>query len=120
MPASPAYTIVREGRIWVVRFSVPTLSDPELLHDLTAALTALVKQDDFHGLLLNMEGVTFIVSAFLNVLLKVDREMPPSRKPIRICCPNFSVHETFQLTRLHTKFPLFADQPAALAMFRQR
>lgn len=113
------YQISQAGPITVVRFDVPVLSDPGLLRELSLSLSTLVRMDDFRGLLFNMEGVKFVVSAFLNVLLTIDREMPAQRRPIRVCCPNPSVRETFELTRLHNKFPLFADQTSALAAFEQ-
>jgi len=113
------YQISQAGGIAVVRFAVPTLADPGLLRELSTSLATLVRMDDFRGLLFNMEGVKFVVSAFLNVLLTIDREMPAQRKPIRVCCAGSSVQETFELTRLHTKFPLFADQASALGAFQQ-
>ena len=75
MPALPPFTIAQEGTISVVRFSIPTLADSGMLRELSQALTTRVRADDFRGLVLNMEGVKFIVSAFLNVVLTVDREM---------------------------------------------
>jgi|GEM_PF-3817469 len=120
MPVPVPYSITSEGSISVVRFSIPTLADPNMLHDLKLSLTTLVQSEGFRGLLLNMEGVKFIVSAFLNVMLAVDREMRAQFKPIRVCCPGPSVMETLMLTRLHTKFPIHADQASALAAFAEQ
>jgi hypothetical protein len=85
------YRISQAGGIAVVRFAVPVLSDPGLLRELSTSLVVLVRLDDFRGLVFNMEGVKFIVSAFLNVLLTIDREIPAQRKPIRVCCAGPSV-----------------------------
>ena len=98
MPASKPFRIDKEGSVSVVHFAVPMLSKPGLLQELKESLLTLVKEDEFYGLLLNMDGVTFIVSACLNVLLAVDREMRTEHKPLRICCPGNSVRETFLLT----------------------
>jgi anti-anti-sigma regulatory factor len=45
--------------------------------------------------------------------------MRAENKPIRVCCPSPSVRETFELTRLNKKFPLFDDLAGALAAFAE-
>jgi anti-anti-sigma factor len=114
MPVPAPYSVTLEGPICVARFSIPTLADPNMLHELKLSLTTLVQSEGFRGLLLNMEGVTFIVSAFLNVILAVNRDMRTDYKPIRVCSTGPSVRETLMLTRLHTRLPIHVDQANAL------
>lgn len=66
-------------------------------------------------IIVNLEGVTFIDSNALGVLVKGMKRCRLQHGDLRVCGLRPTVRTIFELTRLDKAFALFADEQAAVA-----
>lgn len=79
-------------------------------------LLALIGADDSR-MLIDLEGLRFISSAGLRVLLVVAKELQRTGGAMRICGANESVRSVFEIAGFDTIIPMHADQEEAMRAF---
>jgi len=68
-------------------------------------------------ILLNLEGVDFIASTGLRVILATGKKLLASQGKLVICCLNPTVSEVFRMSGFSRMFAVFDTEQEALASF---
>jgi anti-anti-sigma factor len=64
---------------------------------------------------LNLKYIPFMSSTFINMLLAVNRLLRPDGKALRVFGLHPDLAEIFRVTKIHTLFDIYDDEPSALA-----
>jgi anti-sigma B factor antagonist len=98
---------------------VVTLLTPQLLEDaeiasLEKSLLQLIQQANIVNFVLNFENVSFLSSAVLRVLIKVNTAISEKHGKLRLCEIAPKILEVFKITRLNKVFDIRKDVDAAV------
>jgi anti-sigma B factor antagonist len=69
--------------------------------------------------LLNLNGVAFIDSSGLGLIVSSFRRLREQEGEMSLCCMNPQVQTIFELTRLHRVFNIFEDESSAVSSLSQ-
>ena len=98
---------------------VITLMTAQLLEEaeiasLEQSLTQTINQANNVNIVLDFENVTFLSSAVLRVLIKINTAIGERKGKLRLCCIDPKILEVFKITRLNKVFDIRKDVEAAL------
>jgi anti-sigma B factor antagonist len=98
---------------------VITLLTAQLLEEaeiasLEKSLTETIKQANVANIVLNFENVTFLSSAVLRVLIKINTVVSERGGKLRLCSIDPKIFEVFKITRLNKVFDIRRDVEAAV------
>jgi anti-sigma B factor antagonist len=107
-------TVDEVGDVSVVRIAgnLDTQTSP----DTEAQLTQLI-QGGATKILLDFEGLNYISSSGLRVLLVAQKRLEGNSGQVRICNPNTMVREVFDTSGFSDIFSVYGSQAEALAGF---
>jgi anti-sigma B factor antagonist len=107
----------QHDEVAIVRFVDRRIVDDQNIQELGEELNRLVEQEGRRLLLLNFEGVDFMSSAALNVLIKLQQKAKAHGGSVRICSLRPEIREVFSMTRLDRMFDIRTTEVAGLAAF---
>ncbi|APW62685.1 STAS domain-containing protein [Paludisphaera borealis] len=89
----------------------------DLVQDVGAELTSLVKDQNHTKLLLNFRNVQYLSSMMLAQLAHLDREVKKAKGQLRICGLGPVLRDTFRISHFESLFAIYDDEAAALKGF---
>jgi anti-sigma B factor antagonist len=98
---------------------VITLASAQILEDaeiaaLEQSLLEAIKNSNVVNIVLNFENVSFLSSAVLRVLIKVNAAVGERKGQLRLCSISPQLLEVFKITRLNKVFDIRKDVDAAV------
>jgi anti-sigma B factor antagonist len=93
---------------------VITLLTAQLLEDaeiasLEQSILQTIKHANVVNIVLNFENVSFLSSAVLRVLIKINTAVGERNGKLRLCCIDPKIQEVFKITRLNKVFDIRKD-----------
>jgi anti-sigma B factor antagonist len=116
----PSYiTVVAEGEIALITFTLPSITEEENVELLGQELYALFEKYDYQKLAVNLEGVRYVTSAAVGKLISLHRKLHRLGGMLVICNIGERVAEVLRTSRLIDYFHVADDVDGAIAMLRR-
>ncbi len=115
--ANSGLMIQRQGDVQVIEFLDSSLLDQANIEKIHVQLKELVERSGHPKLVVSFEGVSYISSAVLGVLLSVNKLVAAQRGELRLAHISPKILEVFKLTRLDKILKVFPTAKDALAKF---
>ncbi|MCP4642884.1 MAG: STAS domain-containing protein [bacterium] len=107
MSDEPLVSFEERGAITVGCIEAGSVLDAMNVTQIGAEILAYVRAHAGLNLLLNFERVTYLSSAVLTELLKVDQECKAVSGTLRLCSLNKDIRKVFQITNLDKHFVIY-------------
>ena len=105
------------GAVTIGRFNVRALADDPAIQGVRQELFQLVDEPGKGRLLLDFGEVTHFGSAFIAVLLELNRKIKAAGGRLALCWLNPHLRQVFQVTKLDQTLNIYDDEDSALANF---
>jgi len=89
----------------------------DLVQDVGAELTSLIKDRNYTKILLNFRNVQYLSSTMLAQLAHLDREVKKLKGQLRLCGLGPILRDTFHISHFESLFSIYDDEGAALKGF---
>ena len=111
--------VVKNGVVYVVRFSNGRILENTVIERTARELHQLADLEDCRNLLLNFSGVTFLASSMLGKLLTLNKRMKAKDGLLKLCELAPEVRQLFEMTGLAHIFDIRSDETNGLLAFYQ-
>jgi anti-sigma B factor antagonist len=91
----------------------------DLVAEIGAELTSLVKDMGRGMLLLDFDDVQYVSSSMLGQLVRLQRDVESAKGRLKICGLGPVLSDTFRIGRFDRIFDIHADEASALGSFRK-
>jgi anti-sigma B factor antagonist len=99
----------------VVEFRTPSLMDPVVLENISAALTRLVDVEDHRQIVLDFERVQYLSSAALGILMSLRKKLAAlPHSSLVLCGVGPKLMELIKITQLHKLLQIKPSQKEAV------
>ena len=105
------------GAVTVARLLPRTIADGPVIQAVRQELARLAEESTGHRLLVDFGEVTQFGSAFLAVLLELNRKLKASEGRLALCWLSPHLRQVFEVTRLDKTLNIYDDEEAALETF---
>jgi anti-anti-sigma factor len=111
------FSVRQEGTAAVVELLDDEISDLTTLADLSAELSDYIANEKPMRVLLNLNKVTFITSATIEVLLRTKRKVSSEGGQVKLCCLAPFILDVLQRLHLDSIFEIHASEADGLSSF---
>jgi anti-anti-sigma factor len=105
------------GAVTVARLLPRTVADQPVIQGVRQELLRLAEEPEGSRLLIDFGEVTQFGSAFLAVLLELNRKFKTSGGRLALCWLNPHLRQVFEVTRLDKTLNIYDDEESALDSF---
>ena len=120
MPGKIDDVIVVEKRedVDIVYFLLPRLTDPMIADDIKSYLLSLIPEGKDH-LVLNFTTVQYLSSAYLGILIALNKAVSPQGGKINICCLAPDIAKVFSIAGFDAIFDILPTEGAAIVNMKE-
>ncbi|MEA3346853.1 MAG: STAS domain-containing protein [Candidatus Auribacterota bacterium] len=120
MPGKIEDVIVVEKRegVDIVYFLIPRLTDPMIANDIKSYLSSIIPEGKDH-LVFNFTSVQYLSSAYLGILIALDKSVRPRGGKINICCLAPDIAKVFSIAGFDAIFDILPTEGAAIVKMRE-
>ena len=110
----PKIVVEYIDNVTVVTFTDDKILDEADIKAIENSIFPIVRQSDHTNLVLNFEGVEFLSSAVLGILIRILTAVNRKDGKLRLCGINDKIYEIFKITRLNKVFEIHPDTQKAI------
>ena len=120
MPGKIEDVIVVEKRegVDIVHFLIPRLTDPMIAGDIKSYLSNIVPEGKDH-LVFNFTAVQYLSSAYLGILIALDKSVKSQGGKINICCLAPDLAKVFSIAGFDAIFDILPTEGAAIVNMKE-
>lgn len=111
------FSLEPNGKIAVVRFKHPRLSEEDNIEQLGFELMHIVDQLGYNQIILSMKGVEWVTSSILGKLIHLHRHLQRINGELALCELAPGVVDVMETSRLHTYFCILPGVEESIAQF---
>ena len=102
----------------IVHFLLPRLTDPMIANDIKSYLLSIIPEGKDH-LVFNFTSVQYLSSAYLGILIALDKAVKPQGGRINICCLAPDIAKVFSIAGFDAIFDIFPTEGAAIVKMKE-
>jgi anti-sigma B factor antagonist len=110
----PKIVVEYSGDVTIVSFTDDKILDEADIKAIENSVFPIVRQSDHTNLVLNFEGVQFLSSAVLGILIRILTAVNRKDGKLRLCGINEKIFEIFKITRLNKVFEIHPNTEGAI------
>jgi anti-sigma B factor antagonist len=110
----PQITSENKGNAIVVTLLMPQLLEESEITMLEQSIMQVIRKANVVNIVLNFENVTFLSSAVLRTLIKINTAIGERHGKLKLCSIDPKILEVFKITRLNKVFDIREDIDAAM------
>jgi anti-sigma B factor antagonist len=103
--------------VGIISFATPYLQSEDIIEKVGVEIFELADRWDFSKILLSFEGVRFVSSSMLGVVVKLHKKLAKTKGRVRLCSLTPSLRDVLRASQLDKLLEVFDDEVAALAKF---
>jgi anti-sigma B factor antagonist len=117
--AKPLLTFERKEPVTVGKVHSASVIDALNVTKFGEEVLAYVSDHPGTHLLLNFEEVSYLSSAVLTELIRINKELEATKGSLRLCCLNADIRKVFEITNLDKMFVISDGEDEAIRRFKR-
>ena len=97
--------------------NAPTVFEQRDVQEICEQLTALIGNEGYTKLLINLGDVQYLSSAMLGELILLGKRLAAAQGQLKLCCVSPALRGIFRVTKIERIFSIFASEQEALDAF---
>jgi anti-anti-sigma factor len=107
------------GEVRVIIIDVVRLLDGAVIEQCYREIIALLDKTEESNVLLHFGRVTFMSSAALGILVRINKKCKEYQIALKLCCIAPEIVQVFKITGLNKVFEIHADTASAMEAFQK-